>query len=303
MKFNNPYFPGADPFLLLHDGTYYLYCTTESSNDNNDFNTSIGSYDGFFVYTSKDLINFKCEGLCLNKEDVMGEKCFWAPEVTFYNNKFYMVYSSEEHPAIAVSDSPLGPFKAIKMEWLRNNRSIDGHLFIDDDGTIYLYYVRLDNGNQIFVAKMKDDLSGIEKEYENVLIKAENDWEVKDCEVAEGPFMLKHKGIYYLVYSANHTRSPYYAMGYATSTSPLGPFKKYKSNPILSQNEFLKGVGHNSFCLAKDNKTLICSYHCHNVNGEAFQPRLVCFDVANFESVENDIDILKINGPTRNDAK
>ena len=139
-----------------------------------------------------------------------------------------------------------------------------------------------------------DDLSAIEEEYDQLLIEASEEWETKDCEVAEGPFMLKHKGIYYLVYSANHTRSPFYAVGYATSTSPLGPFKKHSGNPILAQNEHLKGVGHNAFCLAKDGKTLICSYHCHNTTGENFYPRLVCFDEAKFVEVKNDIDKLVI---------
>ena len=297
MKFNNPYFPGADPFLFFFNDTYYLYCTTESIDKNrkdNIVDTTFTSDDGIMVFTSKDLITFECKGLCLNKKDIMGEKWFWAPEVTYYKGKFYMVYSSEEHPAIAVSDSPLGPFKMENKKWLREDKSIDGHLFIDDDGTVYLYYVRLHNGNKIYVAKMKDDLSAIEEEYDQLLIEASEDWETKDCEVAEGPFMLKHKGIYYLVYSANHTRSPFYAVGYATSTSPLGPFKKYSGNPILAQNEHLKGVGHNAFCLAKDGKTLICSYHCHNTTGENFYPRLVCFDEAKFVEVKNDIDKLVI---------
>lgn len=297
MKFNNPYFPGADPFLFFHNDTYYLYCTTESIDKNrkdNIIDTTFTSDDGIMVFTSKDLITFECKGLCLNKKNVMGEKWFWAPEVTYYKGKFYMVYSSEEHPAIAVSDSPLGPFKMENKKWLREDKSIDGHLFIDDDGTVYLYYVRLHNGNKIYVAKMKDDLSAIEEEYDQLLIEASEEWETKDCEVAEGPFMLKHKGIYYLVYSANHTRSPFYAVGYATSTSPLGPFKKHSENPILAQNEHLKGVGHNAFCLAKDGKTLICSYHCHNTTGENFHPRLVCFDEAKFVEVKNDIDKLVI---------
>ena len=38
MKFNNPYFPGADPFLFSHGDTYYLYCTTESIDENRDDN-------------------------------------------------------------------------------------------------------------------------------------------------------------------------------------------------------------------------------------------------------------------------
>ena len=29
-NFKNPIMPGADPFVLLHDGKYYLYCTTEN---------------------------------------------------------------------------------------------------------------------------------------------------------------------------------------------------------------------------------------------------------------------------------
>lgn len=297
MKFNNPYFPGADPFLFSHGDTYYLYCTTESIDENRDdniFDTSLTSNDGIMVFTSKDLITFECKGLCLDKNDVMGEKWFWAPEVTYYKGKFYMVYSAEEHPAIAVSDSPLGPFKMENKKWLREDKSIDGHLFIDDDGTVYLYYVRLHNGNKIYVAKMKDDLSEIEEEYEDLLIETSDEWETKDCEVAEGPFVLKHKGIYYLVYSANHTRSPFYAVGYATSKSPLGPFKKYEGNPILAQNEQLKGVGHNAFCKSLDGKSLICSYHCHNNKGEKFHPRLVCFDEAKFVEVEDDIDKLVI---------
>ena len=137
MKFNNPYFPGADPFLFSHGDTYYLYCTTESyeNKEDNVFDTSLTSNDGIMVFTSKDLITFECKGLCLDKNDVMGEKWFWAPEVTYYKGKFYMVYSAEEHPAIAVSDSPLGPFKMENKKWLREDKSIDGHLFIDDDGT------------------------------------------------------------------------------------------------------------------------------------------------------------------------
>ena len=107
-------FSGGDPFLMRHNGKYYIYCTTENSEklqSPNAFNTEKDGRDGFYVYQSEDLVHWGNKGLCLSKENVIGDKWFWAPEVSYYNGKFYMVYSANEHPAIAVSDSPTGPFE------------------------------------------------------------------------------------------------------------------------------------------------------------------------------------------------
>ncbi|MBQ5812698.1 MAG: family 43 glycosylhydrolase, partial [Clostridia bacterium] len=95
--------------------------------------------------------------------------------------------------AIATANHPLGPFKQENKRWLRDGAAIDGSFLVDDDGTVYLYYVRLGDGNRIFVAKMKDDLSGIEEEYPDCLIEATEPWETIDCLIAEGPFVIKHK--------------------------------------------------------------------------------------------------------------
>lgn len=54
----------------------------------------------------------------------------------------------------------------------------------------------------------------LQEKDEKLLLRAEKDWELKKGLVAEGPFVLKHKGKYYLSYSANDTRSIYYAIGY-----------------------------------------------------------------------------------------
>ena len=53
--------------------------------------------DGIEVYRSKDMINWEgpCgarEGLALHKEDVWGDKWFWAPEVFKLGEKFYMFF-------------------------------------------------------------------------------------------------------------------------------------------------------------------------------------------------------------------
>lgn len=298
-NFKNPIMEGADPFVLLYENKYYMYSTTERDKAlkaANDFDTSCDEGDGIFVYRSDDLKNWERLGFALTKGDSMGEKWFWAPEVLEYKGKFYMVYGSEEHMAIAVADHPAGPFTQKEKKWLREGRSIDGSFLVDDDGTVYLYYVRLGGGNKIFVAKLKDDLSGIEEEYEDCLIKAEEPWETVDCLVAEGPFVLKHKGLYYLTYSCNHTRSVDYAMGYAVSESPLGPFKRYEGNPILKKTGKLVGVGHHSFMTAADG-TLICAYHCHSSNPDNFRPRMTCINTAQFVERKNGEDIIVVNGP------
>lgn len=143
---------------------------------------------------------------------------------------------------------------------------------------------------------MKDDLSEIEEEYDNCLISATEPWETLDCLIAEGPFTVKHNGLYYLTYSCNHTRCIDYGVGYAISSSPIGPFKKYEGNPILIRKGRLLGVGHHSFFNAEDG-TLYCAYHCHNIYSDNFKPRMFCLNTAEFIKSENGIDKLVINGP------
>ncbi len=286
--YQNPLMVGADPFVLEYKGKYYLYATNAD--------------DGFKVYSSDNLAVWQDEGYCLKKGDVIGEKWFWAPEVMEKDGKFYMVYVAEEHLAIAVSDSPLGPFAQKEKKWLSERCAIDGHFFVDDDGTVYLYYVRFDNGNVIYMSTLIDNLSTLDKENERFLLRADCDWELKDCDVAEGPFVLKHKGKYYLTYSANHTRSEDYAVGYAISDSPYGPFIKYEGNPILHKTDLVNGTGHHSFTRSADGKELICVYHRHFSKSE-FTPRLVCIDRASFERRDEGDDVLVIYGPTTTPEK
>ena len=298
-NFKNPILNGADPFVLFHEGKYYMYCTTENGRElvgANDFSTDTADGDGIYVYMSDDLKRWTKHGYALKKGDSMGEKWFWAPEVLAYKGKFYMTYASEEHIAIACADHPLGPFKQENKRWLREGMAIDGSLFVDDDGCVYLYYVRLDGQNRIYAAKMKADLSDIEEEYENCLISAEAPWETLDCLIAEGPFVLKHNGLYYLTYSCNHTRCVDYAVGYAVSDRPIGPFRKFEGNPILKRNGHLIGVGHHSFFRAEDG-TLICAYHCHNIYSDNFKPRMFCLNEAAFIASKDGNDVLTIKGP------
>ena len=132
------------------------------------------------------------------------------------------------------------------------------------------------------MGKMSADLIKIEYECENVLIEATEPWETRDCLVAEGPFVLKHNGLYYLSYSTNHTRSEDYAVGYAVSEKPFGPFVKAENNPILHKPGKLVGTGHHSLMPTADKDKFICAFHCHSGNPDNFKPRQVCLCEAEF---------------------
>lgn len=79
---------------------------------------------------------------------------------------------------MATADVPQGPFRQEVKQPIWGEKSIDTSLFIDDDGTPYLYFVRFTDGNVIWVAEMNDDLTGIKQETLTECIKAEEPWEL-----------------------------------------------------------------------------------------------------------------------------
>lgn len=264
----------ADPTIFYDKGVYYLYGT--------------GSSQGFLVYTSTDLKEWKgpagaSDGLALKKGDAFGSKGFWAPQVFIYQDKYYMAYTANEYIAIAKSDSPLGPFKQETIAELpTDTRQIDPYVFFDDDGKIYLYHVRLTNGNRLFVAELNKDLTAIKKETLTECITSVEKWEntqQAEWPVAEGPTIIKRNGKYYFFYSSNDFRNIDYAVGYAVSDSPYGPWKKYDGNPIIDRH-LLKhnGTGHGDLFVDKDNN-LRYVLHTHFSDEKVAPRRTAIIDI------------------------
>lgn len=253
----------ADPFIMLHEGVYYAYGTS--------------SNDGFDVYTSDSLsVWTKHDKPALDKKDSYGDKWFWAPEV--YHNParamFYLYYSVEEHLCVATSDSPLGPFVQQQHRPMLDEKAIDSSLFIDDDGTPYLFFVRFTNGNVIWAAQLEDDWTTIKQQTLKECITAELPWELKMGRVAEGPSVIRREDTYFLVYSANHFRSQDYGVGYATACSPLGHWVKRAEQPILHKpNEKLVGTGHGAIFKDAQGRQMYV-FHAHN-NPRSIDPRRV----------------------------
>ena len=290
----------GDPFVLKSDGKYYMYATSEPN-------------FGYKVWQSPNLVDWEEKGMAyvhFDQPEKWATGDFWAPEVVAYNDQFYMTYSArnmEGHLqiSIAASNDPLGPFTDVSTQIIKQAGSyIDGHIFIDDDGTPFLYYVKdcsenIINGkhvSQIYVQKMNDDLTEVLDDPQ-FLTEPDATWErpYDEYQWNEGPFVLKHDGIYYLMYSSNYFASHDYSVGYATAASPFGPFEKAIDNPILTKDlsQGISGPGHNSVTVGPDDETLYIVYHTHTIPDAPSGNRQMNIDRLYFEDGK-----LKVDGPT-----
>lgn len=268
----------ADPDVLYWQGTYYLYGTS--------YGVSQGNY--YEVYSSKDLVNWEYQGICL--QNACGiSSAYWAPDVKERDGKFYMLFTANQNIGMAIADSPLGPF--VPTGFLIEG-SIDGHIFFDDDGKGYIYYVSWRDGHEyaLYGCELDSDLVTPKLETEVMVLKASAPYECNMGGILEAPYMLKKDGVYYLTYSGSHYESPFYCVAYATSTNPLTGFVRYKNNPILvGDGVTVSGTGHHCITTSPDGKQMFILYHTHN-SVTQIHPRNIAigkirFDTLNKETV------------------
>jgi len=244
----------GDPAVIYYRGVYYLYPT--------------GDNHGYDVYTSKDLVHW-----------TKGPKVFrskghdvWAPDVFFNKDdgRFYLYYTVNGRVGVASADRPDGEFKD---HWTLINHAIDAHMFRDDDGSYFLYYARYPKF-AIFVQPMA---SPVQKKGPPVQVIAPSEaWEKKNVPVTEAPWLVKHDGVYYLLYSGGSPDSENYAIGYATAAQPLGPYTKYPGNPIIHKGDGIFGPGHVSVVQDQAGKYWLV-YHQQKDATEGWD-RMICID-------------------------
>lgn len=272
----------ADPFVFAEDGRYYAYGTMAA--------------EGLAVATSTDLQNWtRHEKLVLKKgEGVYGTRHFWAPEVYKVDGRYLIFYTGSEGEqdgkfdaiCVAESDSPLGPFRSrTKRPLIERNGSLDDTLFIDDDGSAYVFFVHYVTGAAIWMAPF--DLKTLTLDYASAheVIRSTEPWEIpantNDCSrTCEGPFVVKENGLYYLTYSTHRCEDPDYNVCLATAPSVRGPWTKRGGRPILSHHAGLSGTGHHSFFRDLQGNWKI-AFHSHGSKTNAF-PRVMQIAEARF---------------------
>lgn len=181
--------------MLYYNKTYYWFGETRGKS----------ASQGVSVYSSKDLYNWKNEGLVLNQEadslsDIAIGSIIERPKVIYNEKKkqFVMWFHLElkgkgysaAHAGVAVSNRPTGPYKFLKSLRPNGNMSRDMTLYQDGNGDAWSIYSSRENYDMRIVKLTPDYLSPTTKDS---LIASDH---------REAPAIFQHDKKYYLVTSA-----------------------------------------------------------------------------------------------------
>lgn len=217
-----------DPFVLTHDGKYYLYGTTDKD--------CWGEYGyGFDCYISEDLDNWQGPiHAFVPPSDFWADRNFWAPEVYEYKNRFYMfaTFKSDDGcrgTQILSAASPDGPFAphsagaVTPMDW----ECLDGTLYIDAGGSPWMIFchewTQVGDGAMCAV-RLSDDLTHATDEPVELFHASEAPWTTgveqdgKKLYITDGPYMYcTKKGSLLMIWSSVSKSG--YAIGISRSLS------------------------------------------------------------------------------------
>ncbi len=245
--------------ILFHNGTYYWYGEIKKGKTWKVPNSNWDNYrvvaGGVSCYSSKDLLNWKYEGVALaaNKTDTSSElyegKVIERPKV-IYNSKtkkfvMWLHMDTENYAAaragVAVSNTPQGPFRYIGSERPNGNMARDMTVFQDDDGKAYHFYSSESNAT-MHVCLLSDDYLSHTTSDVRILVKRSR----------EAPAVFKYQGKYYLISSGCTGWSPNPAT-YAVADSVMGAWKE-NINPCVGDNADKTFFSQSTYVLPVDPK-------------------------------------------------
>ncbi len=265
VTFTNPIAPGADPWVVQHDGFYY-WCASE-----HDL--------GVAVYRS-DTLTEQGEKVLVWRAPERGphSQQIWAPELHRLDGRWYIYATAsngrnETHRMIvleSVGEEPTSEFR-FKAELYtgdeiatgrRNCWAIDGTI-LEYRGQRYLLWSGWQDGRDeqwLYIATMENPWTISSN---RVRLCANNDhaWErVNETETSrglnEGPQVLVRDGRVFVVYSASASWEITYKLGLlelARGADPMDPlaWRKHRE-PVFQRTARTWGVGHNCFVKSPD---------------------------------------------------
>jgi arabinoxylan arabinofuranohydrolase len=188
------------------------------------------------------------------KDQVLySDEILYAPDCQYKDGNYYLYYclaSNKKTEGVAVSRSPTGPFEDGKNILVKGIEEIDPAVFIDDDGQAYYIWGQINAK----IAKLKPNMLEIDSTTikNNLLTEKEHFFH-------EGGYMVKRKGIYYFVYAHMGRAGRPTCLGYATSKSPMGPFKY--GGVIIDNDHCDPGCWNNHGSIAEFNGKWYVFYH------------------------------------------
>lgn len=252
----------SSPYILRHNGMYYLYCST-SSND---------TLSGVRGYKSEDLMHWQPvsngvleDGYVVSSRSGETAKAR-APEVYYYNGSFYMYesYNAGAGHFILKSSSPEGPFNALSKA------------VIDDqyDGTVYFgknenpYFLTASKG-YVNISTMQSMESII-----NTKLKVDGTDHYDDLYV-ESPSLFYQNGKTYLLYSTVYDKLSSYQVNYVVSDGWAN------ETPSDLAKSFHVGATETLLYNANEAEGFTCLGHASTVLGPDLDSRYIVYDALN----------------------
>lgn len=273
----NPILPGyyADPSLVRHEGNYYIYATLDPWGGR-----TLGCWESTdFKHWIYRELNWPTKEACTSATSKGA--MVWAPSVVrAANGQFFMYVSVGSEVWVGTAAHPLGPWRnalgdrpLIPGNYRPDYHMIDAEVFLDEDGSAYLYWGSGWNwtNGRCFAVKLKTDMTSFDSEPRDVTPAGGHYF--------EAPFVVKRDGRYYLIYSDGKTITDTYCVYYAVGDSPLGPFTEPAGGPILATDRARDVVSPGHHAIFRHDGRDYILYHRQRVPyvpGQAF--RQTCVD-------------------------
>lgn len=216
----------ADASIVLHNDTFYCYATTDG------YGRGLATSGPPVVWVSPDFVNWSFDGTYFPSA---AEQKYWAPSKAIAaNGRWYIYPTINGYMYVAVGDSPKGPFslargddkfvlpysEASTLLQGKERNGIDAEVFIDEDGSAYIFWGRR------YMARLASDM---------LTVDSITTLGTRRHEYSEGPIFFKREGIYYYMYTiGGDERYEYYYM--MSRVSPFGPYETPEHDRVSTTN-------------------------------------------------------------------
>ncbi|MDR3622229.1 MAG: glycoside hydrolase family 43 protein [Paludisphaera borealis] len=281
-SFRNPLkVHGADPWLMHHDGWYYLTATT---------GVDVQMRKARRLGELKDAVDY----VVWKDDDPSRNRDVWAPEFhrldggTGIGPRWYLYFTASDgrephhrmYVAESAGDDPMGPY-TFKAKLLTDPKdefyAIDGTVLTMPDGSRYFVWCGRPStaGQGLYISRMTNPwtLTG-----PRLYLEVDG----FGCEhVREGPVALRQDGHdrTFLIYSACGADTPDYKLGMlsiAAGDDPMDPAGwKQHTEPVFTRNDAAKvyGPGHNSFFRSPNGREDWIAYHAKTDTNRGYADR------------------------------
>jgi GH43 family beta-xylosidase len=274
--FANPVAPGADPWVVQHDGMYYYV----RSHDRRIWVARSAKLSEVITAPAKAIWSAPDTGW--NRTNI------WAPEMHFIDGHWYVYYAAgragppftRQHAGVLQSADadPMGRWIDRGMIYTGDSVgtgtgdrwSIDmtvGRIAGRDYAVWSGWSARAATDKtpqQLYIAPMANPWTISDN---RVLLSAPDEsWERgPELDLQEGPQFLRRGGDVFVLYSTRDSWLKEYALGQLrlrdTTADPLQPASWVKTGPVFTGNARVFGVGHASFVTSSDSSEHWIVYH------------------------------------------